>query len=165
MWSANCRCDLTTVFPDYKADIHSDCVEYQRVPCGVSKYQFLKPVWPIWKRACRNNLIPPVGAEDSRTCVDGFELSVYWPVYGFIRISNKKKETAVIWAVGVSLLTAESHEKLPHNYISGLVFGKDFLTRHPTKDSRLHCFTQKWYMLNRLYKYAWGMSRWSSIFS
>lgn len=49
MWSANCRCGLTRVFADYKAeDIHSDRTEYQGVPCGVSKYPFLKPVWPTW---------------------------------------------------------------------------------------------------------------------
>jgi len=54
--------------------------------------------------------------------------------------------------VGLPLLTAESYEKLPHNYISSLDFGEAFLTRHPAKDSWLLCFTQKWYKLHSLHK-------------
>jgi predicted tellurium resistance membrane protein TerC len=45
----------------------------------------------------------------------------------------KKKETAVIRAVGASLLTAESSDKLPHNYISGLVFGEALTIRYQQK--------------------------------
>jgi hypothetical protein len=151
MWSANFRWGLTPAFPDYKADIHSDCVEYQGIPCGVSKYPFLKasatnsitcvPRQPY--PSCRSRRFPHLrrwfGALNLLTC--------FW-IHSYFRW---RKETAVIWAVGVSLLIADSSDKLPHNYISGLVFGETFLTRHPAKDSRLLCFTHKWYMLHSLY--------------
>jgi len=53
--------------------------------------------------------------------------------------------------VGLSLLTAESSDKVPHNYISGPVFGEAFLIRHPAKDSRLLCSTQNWSMLHNTF--------------